>query len=60
MSTILEYAGARLANAVANWIHYPDDPMARTGLKLALSEYREAERRHAAAVAANDLQDGDQ
>lgn len=35
-------------------------PAARTGLKLALSEYREAERRHAVALASNDLQDGDQ
>lgn len=57
--TILEYAGARLANAVALFLR-DDDPAARTGLKLAFSEYREAEQRHVEAVRANDLQDGDQ
>lgn len=38
-----EYAGARLANAVTLWLLYRDSS-AVAGMKLALSEYREAEQ----------------
>jgi len=40
--TKLEYAGGRLANAVAVWLQ-DRDAAALTGVKLALSEYRETE-----------------
>ena len=56
--TIIEYAGARLASAVAVFLR-DRDASALAGLKLVYGEYVEAEQRHADAIAANELQDGD-
>ena len=57
--TILESAGARLATVVGNYLQ-DDAGGLLWALRDELGRYREAEKEHSIAQAANALQDNDQ